>query len=294
MLERVSHYIAYGKEIILQKLAGKSSSLSSSDLCAISITPDIVSVAHLKNIAGKPILQSCETRAYSDETIFTNELSALVNTHQLQDMPCTLVLQPDDYQLLLTDALPVTTNEFQAAIRWKIKDLVRFPINEAIIDHYTLPKMKNAQNKIMVIAAPNKKLITINQRLEQIGLHLKYIDIQELALRNITLLYGKENETIGLIYLQENFVQLLFVANKEIYVSRFLKVSTPKDNEQIVLQNLDRLANEVQRSYDFFQNLWDLPLPSHFIFSSTQAIPATGIELLSQKIRVPIEKNKYI
>ena len=44
---------------------------------------------------------------------------------------CATLLKPGDYQLLLVEAPNVTPDELKGAIRWKIKDLIEYHIDDA-------------------------------------------------------------------------------------------------------------------------------------------------------------------
>lgn len=290
MLNRITTYASNSKRYILDMLLRKKSNVSAAGLCCLSISPKELTLVYAREVGGKMTIELCESHSYDKKDSLFPMLSAIVKDNQLKNLACSLMLQPEDYQLLLTDALPVTATEFQAAIRWKIKDLIRFPMDDVVIDSFSMPKMKTSTNKIMVVAAQASKLKMLCEQIRDCGLEVKSIDIPELGLRNITILFEKEDNTIGLIYVEEKSIQLMIESQQQIYVSRQLKFSLNNEDTGTLMAGTERLAAEIQRSLDFYQSLWDQAIPSRFIFASTKLIGSEVIELLSQKIKIPVER----
>lgn len=289
MLNRISTYLSNRKKYIFDQLARRKPYTSATGLCCISISPQELTFVYAREVAGKTTIELCESYPYKNKSGLLSTLTTIVKNNHLKNVPCCLMLQPEDYQLLVTDALPVTATEFQAAIRWKIKDLIRFPLDDVLIDSFSMPKMKANQDKIMVVAAQASKLKMLSTEIRGCGLNLKFIDIPELALRNITVLYEKAEQSTGLVYVQENNIQLLITFQQQIYVSRVLKFSLNNEDANAIAQSIERLASEIQRSFDYYQSLWDQPLPSQFIFASTKLIVPEASNLLSQKLKTPVQ-----
>ena len=51
-----------------------------------------------------------------------------------------LVLNPDEYQLHLVESPDVPDSELREAVRWRIRDLIDFPVDEAAIDVFDMPQ----------------------------------------------------------------------------------------------------------------------------------------------------------
>lgn len=274
---RLQNYFAQGK------LPAKQG------ICCISLLSQEFIFIYAYLLDGKLTIGLYGVYSYKDTNDFVSQLGEIVKANNLKNVPCSLILSSDDYQLVIVDALPVSKSEFQAAIRFKIKDLIRYPLNDIIIDSFDLPQMKNNAKKIMVVVSKASKLEELRNQIKQAGLNLKWIDISELALRNIAVLHEKNTETSAFIYVQENSIQLLFIAAGQIYISRLLMINLNNQDQNVLLQSMERFANEIKRSIDYFQNLWNLPIPSYFLFTSVKAIPPEATELLSQRVKVPIK-----
>lgn len=286
MLDRIRSYMAKGQDYLKNRFALGAQNASINSFCSISLVAHQVYITYAKKISDQWEIILCEYHSFATDQELLSILSAFVKDNQIKNSLCCLVLSSEDYQLLVTDALPVNANEFQSAIRWKIKNLLRYPLQNVIIDSFYLPKMKTNLNKIMVVAAEASKLQTVSELIETAGLKLQIIDISDLALRNIGTLF--EEEALAFVYIQENSIQLMIFYQKRIYVSRFLKFGLGHA-EEMILAGIERLSTEIQRSFDYYLSLWDHPSPSKLFYSSVTAISSDAIEYLSQKIRIPVE-----
>jgi len=264
------------------------------DKCvALCIYEKEFSIVYSSHAGNKVKIELAESYPYNDLYDLYIMLSQLVKSHNLKNIYCLWILQPEDYQLLITDALPVLPSEFQSAIRFKVKDLLRFPINDVVIDSFQLPIIKvGSPIKIMLVVAQSSKLLNISDQIIRAGLNLKVIDIPELALRNIASLYEKEGQSIALIYAQEKNIQLLITFQKEIYVSRNLMFSlglTEINDQAILGQRIEHLTTEIQRSFGYYQSQWRQPIPARILFTSSRKVKEEVILLLSQQLRLTVE-----
>ena len=128
-----------------------------------------------RNGGEKPLLQGCSFR--------TDTLSG---EQGLDRQPCSTLLSIGDYQLLVVDAPEVPPEEMRAAIRWRIRELIDFHIDDAVLDIFDAPPGGPANSKQLYVVVAHRD--TVRQRidaLEQDGVRLEYIDIPELAMRNI-------------------------------------------------------------------------------------------------------------
>lgn len=223
-------------------------------------------------------------------------LSTLVNYHNLDKVDCTWILQSDQYQALLMEALPVPPTEFQAAIRWKIKDLIRFPLEDILVDSYPLPikKPPNSQEMIMVIVAKQSELKSESDQLKKMGLNINKITIPEITLRNISALYDQEDKSTAFMDMQEKMGQLIITNKHLLHFNRRIDlgvefISSGNLTDAEISQKIDRLALEIQRSFDYYQSQWRQPLPSRIIFASVKILAIDITSLLSQRLSMPVE-----
>jgi hypothetical protein len=71
--------------------------------------------------------------------LFAKSFAEDVERFDLLGASCRVVLAPGQYQLLLMDALEVPEEEMAKAIRWRLKGLVEYPINDIALDVFIVP-----------------------------------------------------------------------------------------------------------------------------------------------------------
>ena len=251
--------------------------------------------AYVTTTLGKPRLEFLETVA-CDVTKPLPVLSEFVKSHNLTGVNCSWLLKADKYQLINIDELPVKAEEFQAAVRWQIKKLLSFSVDNAFIDSFPVPRAQipNPKKMITVVAAQADYIQGLAEQIAASGLQLTTIDIQELALRNVAAMYETKDLSTAVVYLQEKNSDIIFTRQEEFYFLRrldwsFEKLANNFENQESLNLYLQKLALEVQRSFDYFQSQWRMPPPSHVYMVSLNPNVLDIAAYMSQRLRFPIE-----
>ncbi len=294
----LANTIAKGRAWFTSKMLGHSSQSVPEGLCVISIHNQEVILAYARPQEKQTELQFIESLPFGNMQSFIEILSATVKQHQLTGAECVWILRPEQYELFLLDALPVPENEFQAAIRWKLKSMLHYPIDDLVVDHFPMPRQKthDPHDMISVVAARISFLQEIVDKIKACGLRLTSIDIQELALRNITSLYENDSKTSVMIYLQEERSELIITREKTIYFQRQLDISLSQmtqtihpDFDKEPHPYLDKAALDLQRSFDYYQSQWRQPAPARILLATT-GFSATDIaKYLSYRLAMPFD-----
>jgi MSHA biogenesis protein MshI len=121
-----------------------------------------------------------------------------------------------------------------------------------------------------VVACNNKLLAELAMQCRQVGLNTKVIDIQETALRNLATLLPENLQGIALLHLQNEGGKVIIQKQGELFLSRKigngylqLAADVSEDSDPLMQEQLhieqDNLALEIQRSFDFVENYFDIP-----------------------------------
>ena len=83
----------------------------------------------------------------------------------LQQHRCVAVLQRHQYQLLPMDAPDVPRPDWRDAVRWRLKDMVDFPVEDAGIDLLEIPAEHSQRGRTGLLAAvaPRRELEALVQ-----------------------------------------------------------------------------------------------------------------------------------
>lgn len=184
-------------------------------------------------------------------------LERVVAEQKWQDTPCTLVLHPAYYQLLLTEVPAVEPSEMAQAVRWKIKDLLPFPLEHAAVETFPLPDdaYHGRQKRLYAAAIQKETLQTLVQPVENAGLALDRIDIAELSLQNIVLRCAPSEGGMAVLQLFGAEGILNLVEDGEIYFCRRVEIGLDLMRHSRDIQAVfDSLVLEIQRSLDFYES----------------------------------------
>jgi len=203
--------------------------------------------------AEQPRVNHCEWLAEPDADRQESVLARSVEQAGLKHRPCNLVLASQDYNLLLVEAPKVAPEELREALRWRVRDLIDFPVEEAVLDAFLLPEDRTRGAKRMAyVAVARRELIA--RRVAQIQaaqLRLEAIDIPELALRNLILRCCDTERGVALVKLMEGGGSLHIVRGEDLHLAR--RFNLPYKAGLLDDLPAEALILELQRSLDYFE-----------------------------------------
>jgi MSHA biogenesis protein MshI len=171
---------------------------------------------------------------------------------------CATLLRPGEYQMLVVEAPTVPAAELKSAIRWRIKDLLDYHVDDATVDVLDIPpETENAtrNHSMYAVAARNEVIQERVKTFESARIPLVAIDIPEIAQRNISALHEIEGRGAALLYFNDEFGLLTITCRGELYLARRIEIGLP----QILAASVDareelfgRVVLELQRTFDHF------------------------------------------
>ena len=239
-----------------------SKNKQSAGLVGLSVSENRVLIAQVSrdNTRGSvaPLLEKCSRQNLETGAQTRDVLTALVDSMELGGARCNYVLSPRDYNLYLIEAPAVEESELRSAVRWKIKDLLDMPVEDAAIDIFPVPEdaFRGRAKMIYAVAAPKSRIEAIIDLVARADMKLQSIDVPELAIRNITQRFLDDSNGLAFIDLRKTGSTMNLSRNGELYLTR--KISTQLDVD--VMSSLDwesqrdRLVLEVQRSLDYYES----------------------------------------
>ncbi len=275
-------------------------------VAGISIFENGLALAIVDHSKRKPILEHAYFYGCSGITEQSTLLSRLSKEYKLYDIACNLVLYSNDYQIHQIDAPDVPKHELSSALRWQIKDLIDFHIDDAVIDKIELPDqnpVSQGKHSLLVIACRQSLLQNYVDLLHTANCNLVTIDIAALAARNIVShATSKEDSSVGLLNLWDDRAKISIFLNHDLYINRSSSigiqslafVSEDDPDSQSVL---DSLTLELQRTFDYYESHSRQAAISHlYILSNGQSLPHIA-QLIEDRLGVNcliIEPSDFI
>lgn len=254
----------------LKNLKLPGSAAAAGDYVCINVWPDRVEVSHVLGAGtSRPQIRRCDShRRVGGEAALLNRLRRQL---QLDRHRCVTLLKTGDYQIIQVEAPNVLPNELKNAVRWRIRDMIDFPVDEATVDVVTIPGTEDAAGRagqLFAVAARNQIIASTVKPFNDADIPLEVIDIPEFAQRNIARCLEPEGQGVALLSLSDRGGLLTVTNGGELLQHRRIDVTlaslrsaAPEQEETTELQlesegPYERLVHELQRSLDHFERLF--------------------------------------
>ncbi len=260
-------------------------------LC-INLLPDRVDISHvLADGKTRPEVLLCDSYRKEGDDIAT--LKRLRRELDLGSYRCTTLLKAGDYQIVQVEAPNVPAAELKNAVRWRLKDLIDYPVEAATVDAITIPQSEGAGGcspQAFAVVARNEMIMATVKSFNDAGIPLEVIDIPELAQRNVAHFFEEAERGMALLSFNDDGGLLTFTCGGELYqyrnIERSLTSFADIDTEKRQ-QLYERIVLELQRSLDGFDCQFH-----HVAVSKVVITPAPGAEglqeYLASNLGVPV------
>ncbi|MGD0465280.1 MAG: hypothetical protein ABSA84_01080 [Gammaproteobacteria bacterium] len=278
LFNRFAHKAVGQAKVLFSRLANRQpEEIVPEGMLGVSVNNGIVALAHV-------VVRSLQDISVKSFGLFTMELVSLdepnedqksvqniigkyIKDQNLQRVECCYVLSGSQYVLSLIEASVTNDNKAkEKAILWGVKDYINYSIDDAILDSFEVPIVRTQDGVKLAYAVAMRAKVSeeIGNLINFAGAHLKYIDINELCLRNIMALYANMENGCLLLKLSEENNTILLVKNNALLISRNTKLDVKKldgfdPNNNVADEKFsvaENLVLELQRSVDYGNSIF--------------------------------------
>lgn len=225
-----------------------------------------------------------------DLTEHTTVLTQLSKKHRLSSTPCHFVLNLDEYQFLQIEKPQVENQELQSALRWHIKDLIDYHIDDVVLDYITLP----VDNMPLQVITTRKSMVQKRvDLLSEAKCQIASIDIATQAARNLIdkIKSIEPGISIGLINLSDSNAKISVLLNNDIYINRLTGIGADSlnhvsEDDLNSHEIVDSLAIELQRTFDYYESYSRKPAVSKLLIMSNTRPNVQLSEMIQQRLGV--------
>lgn len=221
-------------------------------LVGIGVHADGLSLVHAVTSPDRQVsIRAAEYRPLDGATP-ARALARLVDDYDLRHLRCTTCLRNGEYRLIQTEAPDVKPDELKAALRWRIKDLIDFHVNDATLDVFDVPGGHAGRPRpVYAVVARNDVIKARADLMQDAGVALDIIDIPDMAHRNVARLLPEDAQGVALISFGEDAGLITITRDGALYLSRALAIGAGGLGQP---SSRDTLLLELQRSLDFFES----------------------------------------
>ena len=226
---------------------------------ALQLHEDQVDLVHVRVTAsGRPCVGLCDS--FRKENSDPSTLLRLRKELKLERYHCTTLLPSKHYQIHEIETPNVPRAEVRSALRWRLQDIVDYPVESATVDAVEIPADPERAGRSPTLYAVTTRSAAVEAHVKPYqasGVVLDAVDIPELAQRNIAALYEPEDRGgVAMLAFYRDEGLLTFTRGGELYASRRIEIPLAQlmdDNFKQRAEHLERVALEVQRSLDHFE-----------------------------------------
>lgn len=213
---------------------------------------------------GKPALDHCGVHAAASDPV--PALKSVLDKLGIARTPTCAVIGGDDYQIVQVEAPDVLASEMRAAIRWRLRDVINFSVDEATVDVFEIPDpVRRTQGKMLfAVAARLSAVQRVAASVRAAAKGFDSIDIPELCLRNLSALLPQDHKGVAMLALNDRFAQLVITRQGVMYLTRRIETGRFGDTGRFGADGRDgtpidaaALALEIQRSLDYYESHYD-------------------------------------
>ncbi len=234
---------------------------------------------------GRPTVRSYESHAGGADA-----LARLGKRRRAGRLRCCSLLAAGQYQIQLIEAPPVPAAEIRQAVRWKLKDLLDYPVDQATVDVAHVPEGRTGGSRahyLYAVSARNDGIAAQMKLFRDARLHLEAIDVPEMAQRNIATLFEDPGRGVALLALNQRGGLLTITSGGELYLCRRTEIALSQLGAGEG-EGRERLVLELQRSLDHFDRQFSDISVSRLLLAEGGA---EGLQAyLAEQLYLPVQR----
>ena len=201
-----------------------------------------------------------------EDVDWARDSHAGIDHEDLHNARVSTVLPADSYSMQLVETPDVPPAELRDAVRWRIQNLVEFPISEAAVEIFEMPAQRHSSGRSMLhaVVAHRDEIVKQVERIRRAKLNLEVIDIPELCVRNIAVRLPQDADGVAFLHFTDDCGYLTITRQGILYMIRRIEtrrgeLADAPDDVFSLLERSAGVALEVQRSLDFYESHYDCP-----------------------------------
>jgi MSHA biogenesis protein MshI len=230
-------------------------------LAGVDLYDDGCAFAVVDRGSATPCVVAARWCDFSTADVPGHLLGDAVRDARARGLPVHAVMRHSSYSLVQLEAPDLPDEDLAEAMRWRVSDLVDFPIEDAIVDVFRLPASRRpgAPPLVYVVVARAADVEALVDLMAQAGLEVESVDIVEMAIRNLALYVDRPGRPRAYLHLQPGQTVIEIADGPQVYLGRRVLQDYDATADPIVLQaQMESLALEIQRSLDYFESQYAL------------------------------------
>ncbi|MBA1147174.1 pilus assembly protein PilM [Ectothiorhodospiraceae bacterium WFHF3C12] len=235
-----------------------------------------------------PCLEYLAQDGRDDTQQLGEQLRALTGSLDIGGRRAVMALPHTAYQLLQIEAPDVDPAELRAAVRWRIKDLIDYHVEDAVVDVIDVPQPegRSGGHSMYALAARRNDVRAYADAAEGAGLDVEAVDVAEMALRNIAELAPEQGGGLAVAALAARGGLIVISRGETLYLARHLEYGAEGLTSEPEVYG-DSLALEMQRSLDYYESQLSAAPASRVLLAPFGSDRSAVLDMLQEQLPVP-------
>ena len=230
-----------------------------------------------------------ESLDIQNEKNLQSKLQTLIKRFNLTASHASLVLPPEMYQLLMMDNIDVPQAELAQALRWRLKGLTDYPLNDIAVDVFLVPPhgVGQQRKKVFVAVTIQSQLQKLLSYFESAYVQIDSVTIADLALKNLVYLNASLRDFSGtsiFIHADKGRYYIHIYFDKALYLVRKFHLNQNEANKE------EKLLLEIQRSQDYCLSELKLESPRKILFSPVFVNEISLVDYCQAQLDIEVEQ----
>lgn len=232
---------------------------------------------------------------YSNPEALEQALVQWCKNNQVRNVACRWLLGRELYQTYNIEPPKVLEHEMSEAIKWQIKDLLDYPVEQVLVNYYRLKSLDSNKEQVVAVVVEKALIEALINMSRTAGLDMNAIEIEELSLGHGLLNHLSEDKIVGYIGEDSSGLVFNFYHGDELAFTRHKKgrfmplLSTDEfslESEQQEKQ--DAFLLETQRTLDYaISQLFRKPVDK-LLLDAQQGDVSSLAESINQLTETPV------
>ncbi len=278
-------------------------------IIGIALSADRATVVACEGeVEGRPHITAWESIEFSTMEHFGEALQIFVSTHQLEGRECRCTLAEDQYSLRLVERpANVPDEELADATRWLIRDLIEFDVETAELATLTIPEDANRGRvpRMFVVAGRHEPLKALAIAITGAGLEIAGFEIPETTMVALETRMPPVVAGSAMLRIEEKSSVVTLSQGGSLFLARNMNLDIDSIEDVAhnasesedpagfkILQELDPLLLDVQRSLDYYESEYGRAPASRLVMMPSRADLTPLVPALAEALR-PMQVDPF-
>ncbi|MFK7896074.1 MAG: PilN domain-containing protein [Myxococcota bacterium] len=250
---------------------------------------------------GKPRIVAWEALDFASVDDLGSALQTFVANHKLNGWPVRCALSEEQYSLRLVERPPnVPDEELAEATRWLVQDLIEFDVESAALATLTIPEdaARARTSRMFVIAGRHDPLSDLAHAISDSGLSLSGFETPETVMVALETRLPEVVAGSALLRIEEKASLVTLSQEGHLFLARNMHVDIDSIEDIAqnateaeepagfeILQQLDPLLLDVQRSLDYYESEYGRAPASRLVMMPSRSDLSPLVPALSEALR---------